>query len=641
MDYLAYLLYRAGGAVFGALPLRVNFLIGRLLGLIAYYLAAPYRALVLSNLRIAFGGEKTARELRQIARRHFANLGANLLSSLKVASMSEAQLRAVVTIENPEQVIETALREGEGMVYVLSHIGNWELFAQIFPHLYSCGLGTIYQRLGNPYIDAHVRESRGRIGLKLFERKEGFNGAMQLLRTPGGVGILVDQHAGDAGVWCPFFGRLASTSPLAATLALRTGACLVPIALYTDGLAKWRMIIQTPIHVTTRDPALLTAEINRTLEAQIRRAPADWFWVHNRWKTPRPEFLLARYKRGVCLPEKVTPSELKPFRILIRSSNWLGDAVMTVPAVQAIKAGRPDARVAVLTQRKLADFWEIVPGVDEVIAIENGDNVFGVARKIRGRFDVAVVFPNSVRSAIEVFLGGIPRRVGYAGKWRKRLLNQLVREPAQPRPPEHQVRHYLRMAEGIGAVVTDWEMAWNSRPSRERPVANGTPIKLGLCPGADYGPAKRWLPERFAATARAVQERQPCEWMLFGTARDEALGNEIAAGIRGPCSNLIGKTSLAGLISALSQCELLLTNDTGTMHLAAYLKVPTVSIFGSTEPALTGPLGSGHRILRRHVECSPCFLRECPIDFRCMEEVEVEQAVTAVVAVLEERRLRQ
>ena len=124
--------------------------------------------------------------------------------------------------------------------------------------------------------------------------------------------------------------------------------------------------------------------------------------------------------------------------------------------------------------------------------------------------------------------------------------------------------------------------------------------------------------------------------MLLGSARDASVGEEIARQIEGNFSNLIGKTTLAELITTLSACRLLVTNDTGTMHLAAYLGVPTVSIFGSTEPALTGPLGTGHRVLRHHVGCSPCFLRNCPLDFRCMKSVEAGEVVEAVLRMLDE-----
>jgi heptosyltransferase-2 len=634
MDYAVYLLYRAVEAVLRVVPLRLVFLMGRMLGAIAFRVAPGYRGLVLRNMRIALGNEKTEGEIRGLARRHFAMLGANLLSSLKVSVMKPEEIRKIVTVENQDLILERALNRKQGFVFVISHMGNWELFAQVMPLLYNCPLGTVFQRLGNRHIDAHVRSARSRQGLALFERKEGFNGAMQMLRQPGGVGVLVDQHAGDAGTWVPLFGRLASTSPLAATLALRTRSCLLPTALYTDGVAHWRMVICEPISFTTRDPVKLTAEINLALEKQIRRSPEDWFWVHNRWKTPHPDFLLARYKRGVCLPGNMTERELKPFRILIRSSNWLGDAIMTIPAVQAIKAGRPDSRITLLTPAKLSDLWKLVPAVDEVVAIERGTSVFAAAKQAGPGFDVAIIFPNSVRSAIEVFLTRTPRRVGYAGKWRKALLNQIVPEREKPGPPEHQVHHYLRLAESIGAVTTDWEAAWNQfRPPVPAPTP-GARLRIGLCPGADYGPAKRWLPERFASVAERVMETVDCEWTLFGVENDAHIGGEITRALGGRCVNLIGKTTLAQLIESLAGCRALLTNDTGTMHLGAFLRVPTVAIFGSTEPALTGPLGAGHRIIRHHVECSPCFLRECPIDFRCMDSVSAEEVAGAVLSML-------
>jgi heptosyltransferase II len=135
---------------------------------------------------------------------------------------------------------------------------------------------------------------------------------------------------------------------------------------------------------------------------------------------------------------------------------------------------------------------------------------------------------------------------------------------------------------------------------------------------------------------KTVSTRRACEWVAFGTEKDAAVGGEIAKQSGENFTNLIGKTTLAELIATLRECRLLLTNDTGTMHLAAFLGVPTVSIFGSTEPALTGPLGAGHRVLRHHVECSPCFLRECPLDFRCMKAIEPDEAVEAVLRMLEE-----
>lgn len=640
MDLVVYWLYRAACWLIATLPLEFNFRLGRLLGTLAYAVAPPYRKLVVANLKIAFEGEKSDRELRILALLHFQTLFANLLSSVKLASMTHAQIEPHVRCENLDRM-RTVLKKGKGLIGVISHIGNWELFAQMPNFLPGHSFSTVYQRLGNRYLDADVRRARGRDGMAPYERKEGFGAPIKFLRDGGGLGILVDQHAGDAGVWTPMFGRLASTSPLAGTLAVRTGATLVPVAIYTEGVARWRLVVSEPILAETAEADQITAEINQALEHQIRESPQDWFWVHNRWKTPKPKFLLSTYKRGVCYPQGFDPAKLKPFRILVRSSNWLGDAVISTPAIRAIKKGRPDAHITVLTRDKLVDFWKAVPGVDDVIAIKPEESVFAVARKISSKFDVAILFPNSVRVALEAFLAGIPRRVGYRGKWRRAFLNQVVPEDKKPHPPTHQVTHYLDLAKHVGASKEDLQDA-RRETVRERkaayssaqPAIGSRPFRLGLCAGADYGPAKRWLPERFAEAAKIVAGKVSCEWLLFGTEPDQKLGEEIELGLEGKCTNLIGKTTLAELIEKLSGCDLLLTNDTGTMHLAAFLGVPTVSIFGSTEPILTGPLGNRHRVLRHHVACSPCFLRECPLDFRCMNAVTVDEVVEAVVGVL-------
>ena len=633
MDRFAYLIYRFLCRCICLLPLVGVFRTGAALGWLAHWVLPSYRRLVIANMTLAFGGEKSLREIRRMARDHFVRLGGNLFSSVKLASMPAEAIHRHVKIEGLD-LLKAAVKEAPGAVFAISHLGNWEVLAQMGPLHFPTKTATLYQRLGNRYIDADVRAARARLGLEPLERKEGFLRATTLVREGAAVGVLVDQHAGNAGVWCPFFGRLASTSPLAATLVLRTGATLLATAVYTEKPGHWRMVIEQPPLSDTQDPAVLTAEINGVMEAQIRRSPADWFWVHNRWKTPKPNFLLSKYKRGVALPPGIPSTALKPFQIVIRSSNWLGDAVMTTPAIQAIKHGRPDARITVLVKAKLADYWRRIPEVDEVLTIDPDDSVFSVARKLRGKFDVAIVLPNSIRSGLEPWLAGVPRRVGYAGKGRRWLLNQPLlpstEKPATPQPASHQVFHYLKLAEWVGANIGNSSLD-SFFPSAAPARKSGAPIKIGLCPGAEYGPAKRWMPERFAQTANAVSSQCDCEWVLFGVAGDAPLGEEISRQITGRQTNLIGKTTLTELMDRLSECAVLLTNDTGTMHLAAALGVPTVAVFGSTEPQLTAPLGPGHRVLRHQVACSPCFLRECPLDFRCMQAVTVQEAAQAVL----------
>jgi len=411
VDYAVYLFYRIGAGLLELLSLPLAFAIGQMGGVIAWLVLPQYRKLALRNVRIAFAGELSEKQMRRIVRRHFQQLGANLLCSVKFPRMSMEKILQRVRIEHLEY-IENCFRKKRPVVLFLSHIGSWEFCTRLFPHfLRGHRTATIYQRIRNPHIDRHVREVRSRFGLEVFERGEGFGKAIELLRDGGGVGILMDQHAGDGGLWTPFFGRLASTTPLPALLARRTHAALIGFAVHTDGFARWRAIAGPPIEGTGESIEKLTARGNEIVEKQVRRAPEDWFWVHNRWKTPRPNFLLAKYKRGVFVPDGI---RLKPFRILVRSSNWLGDAVMSVPAIRAIKSGRPDAHVSVAVPEKLAALWKIVAEVDEVIALPS-KSIVAAARLFRQRppFDVAILFPNSSRSALEAFLAGIPRRVGW------------------------------------------------------------------------------------------------------------------------------------------------------------------------------------------------------------------------------------
>jgi lipopolysaccharide heptosyltransferase II len=396
---------------------------------------------------------------------------------------------------------------------------------------------------------------------------------------------------------------------------------VIPSAIYTEGFARWKIVMSEEIPWEVDKPDQLTLDINLALEKQIRISPADWFWVHNRWKTPSPNFLINGAKRGTYLPGG--EASVNPFQIVARSPNWLGDAVMSVDAVRAFKYGRPDAHLTVLTPAKLAGFWRRVDGVDEVIEFEKDEPVFSVARRLRGRFHVAVLFPNSLRSALEVWLAGIPRRVGFKGHYRHWLLDQII--PAGQRPPANQPVHqadvYWRIAARCGAedrppVSPLW------KPNRKERV-------IGLCPGAEYGSAKRWPADQFRQFILQLNEEVDCQWVIVGTSADTPVAKKIASGIPN-VTDLTGKTSLEDLMDLLSRISVLVTNDTGTMHLADFIGTPLVSIFGSTEPTFTGPRGSRSVVIRQKVECSPCFLRECPIDFRCMEEIPMDKVIQAV-----------
>jgi len=356
-------------------------------------------------------------------------------------------------------------------------------------------------------------------------------------------------------------------------------------------------------------------------------------------------------------------------QILIRGVNWLGDAVLTTPALMRLREIFPRAQITLLTPEKLKDLWAGHPAVNETISFADGESIFSVERKLRaGKFDLALVLPNSPRSAMEPWLARIPQRIGYARPWRnwfltravpprigavkmqkrsigdiKRLISQLPTPNSQLPTTGHQIHEYLHLAAILGAdpgplapqlFVSSDEI---ETAKKKFGLDQITQPVFGLNPGAEYGPAKRWPIERFIAAAKETQQRSNCGWLIFGAAADMPIASQIESAIgnrQSPLFNLAGKTSLRELMALLKYSRVLLTNDSGPMHVAAALGTPVVAPFGSTSPELTGPGLPGdprHRLLKSDVPCSPCFLRECPIDFRCMTGIAVENIVEALI----------
>lgn len=645
VHWLQYAGFRGIEAGFRLLPIGAIVRLGRFFGWCAFWMAVPYRRLALKNLRIAFSDEWPDAKIRATAREHFVALGGNLLAGFKLPLMPEAEILKRVSSEGIEHV-HAADRDRRNILYAVCHLSCWELLTQV-PSLYVFGRtpGSVFQPLSNPLLNKLVLRRRQKLGYHLFDRSEGFSGPMKFVREGGCLGVLVDQHAGDHGVWCPFFGRLASTTPLAALLAKRGNALLLPIVIQNDGMARWKLkVLPTVSGQKDEDPRTIeevTADLNQVVERTIRESPADWFWVHNRWKTPNPNFLLSNYRRGIALPTGTTVDQLKPFEVIVRSPNWLGDACMALPAVRALKAGRPDIRVTVFGPDKLENLWSSMPEVDAYIGKIGREGLLQASKRIRKgnvQYDAGILFTNSTRSTLEFWLAGIPRLIGHRGSLRSPFLNQICPDSPSGKRPLHHTDKYLQIVTHSGAASDNPRESRESiSGSREQGLRNNH-LRLGLCAGAEYGPAKRWPLERFAEAANKISEKlkpERPEWMLFGAPGEKAMGEALSSRLEVLHQNRVGKTSLSELITELKTCDLLLTNDTGTMHLAAALGVPTISIFGSTEPSLTGPIGSKHRVLRHHVPCSPCFKRECPFGhYDCMTGVTVEEVVNAVCAQL-------
>lgn len=313
---------------------------------------------------------------------------------------------------------------------------------------------------------------------------------------------------------------------------------------------------------------------------------------------------------------------------------------MALPAVRALRAAYPNGRITVCTRENLTAFWQAQAEVDQVIGFAKGLSPWQVGKALRQsdlRFDRGLLLPNSFRSALELRLGGISRLVGYGKSGRGLLLARTVAAPAEIPERRHQAYRYLHLATSVGA--DDSRAAeWMARPTAPRPIApDQAEWHLGICPGAEYGNAKRYPLERYAEAVSLCRARFPEQSIrvsVYGSLAERSIGEELISLIAEPRANLAGSTSIAGLVEELRTCHLLATNDTGTMHLAAALGVPTVAIFGSTDPSLTAPLGEGHEVVQHKVDCNPCFLRECPIDYRCMLRIDATRVADAMASVL-------
>ena len=319
-------------------------------------------------------------------------------------------------------------------------------------------------------------------------------------------------------------------------------------------------------------------------------------------------------------------------RILIRATNWVGDAVMSLPALRMIRDRFPSARIAILAKPWVADLYARESLADEIIPYD-APSSWRMGRQLRGqRFDCAILLQNAFEAAWIAWLAGIPTRIGYNRDGRGLLLTKAVNLPKPGEIPRHERFYYLELLRRAGIIDALPESGAIRLSGRA-----GTPAKrvVGVSPGAAYGTAKRWLPERFAEAAGALAKSLGASIALFGSQSERALCNQVAGRLNGhEVVNYAGQTTLAQFIDLAAGCEVFLTNDSGAMHIASALGVPTVAVFGATDDVATGPTGPKARVVREPVECSPCLLRECPIDHRCMTRVSSERVVKQALQLL-------
>ena len=336
-------------------------------------------------------------------------------------------------------------------------------------------------------------------------------------------------------------------------------------------------------------------------------------------------------------------------RLLIRSTNWIGDAVMTTPAIRAIRKRFPDSHISLLVKPWVAAVFENSEHVDRLLVYDGEGRHKGLLGKFRlardlkqYRFDAAILLQNAFEAAFISILAGIPLRIGYNTDARQFLLTHPVSCTNEIKK-KHQTEYYLNILHGIGMAGDNRDL-YLKLDQRDRFRAEKILLEqnlsladkiIGINPGATYGPAKQWPLDRYALLAEQIQALTGERVIIFGGPKDTNLGQTISRRMQHPPVDLSGKTSLGEAMALIERCDLFITNDSGLMHVAAALDVPLLAVFGSTNPVTTGPLSQHSRIVQAPLACSPCLRPECPKGhLNCMELISVEMVFNAAKEML-------
>jgi len=573
------------------------------------------RRLVLSNLHHAFPDRPPAWH-RSIGRESCRRLIETGLLSLALPFLPERRLRRLLRAAPGLEKVLTVPPGGrpQGAVLATPHLCGWEsltALSLVVPAPF-VELGSIFRPLDHPAADAWVKRSRERFGMRLLSRKTGFQEAMQILRRHGAIGVLFDQNAGDHGALTTSFGRVCATTELPGLLAERFHAEVHVI--YSRRLGFWRY--ELAHWLITRDAvaADVTLRLNRWLEEQLAGDDdvcASWLWVHDRWRNQDvPARRLRLEARRDLLGEDLRARGLAALprrtRLWVRMPNWLGDAVMTLPLLRALRVSRPDAEITLLARPGLQPLLERLGVADRVRALPApGAGHLRHFLRLRTEYpDCYVLFTHSLRGDLEAWCTRCPQRFGVRRPGRRRpLLTHAWRAPDRA---DANRRHQ----------VGDWEeflrhFGLNRAPDFS-PLAPGPPpgsagaAIIGLICGSENEPGKRWPVEHWRALIPRLAAALPAaRFRLFGTARERAVTDAISLGLAAPLENLAGRTDLPALAGSLGECRLLIANDTGGMHLANALGVPVLALFGPTNPRRTGPVFHAPVRLLQPPGCAP------------------------------------
>lgn len=567
------------------------------------------RRLLRSNLAHAFPDLSFAARER-IARESCRRLVETGLLSLASPYLSAARLRQML---RAGPGLQDMLRERRDRphptVLVSAHLAYWEAqtWMAVLTDLPLGDFGVIYRPLDHPGLDDFVRRTRERFGMRLLSRKAGFAEAARILRHNGCVGILFDQNAGMQGALTTLFGRVCSTTELPGILAEKFGAEVRVITAHRLGF--WRVELRiTPVPHDGSAAGVVFA-LNRWLEATLSRDDGlreSWLWSHDRWRhqdRPAARFRLESRRDLLALEQRARGwAELpRRTRLFVRLPNWLGDVVMALPLLRALRAARPDMALTLIGKGPFRDVCELGGlGFEDYVPLPSrGAGYWRQFRALAQRWpDTYLLLTQSIRGDVEAWLTACPQRFGLVRPGHPRpLLTHAYRRPSGTDPRrQHQFEEWLHLLRHFG-LETDVDR----RPA-SLPAVTGAP-RVGLICGSENHPAKRWPAAHWSALIRRFPD---VSFFLFGTPADRTITDAVAAACPGAkVENLAGRTTLREFGERLRACTVLVSNDTGGMHLANALGVPVIALFGPTNPIRTAPVFSSDVEILQPPGCPP------------------------------------
>ena len=596
------------GRLLAALPLSLVQLKCRLLGDFLFFVPTQRRRLLLSNLHHAFP-EKPHAWHKQIAREHCRRVIEMGFFAIALPALSKERLQRRFTLSKRlrENLDEDAEGSAPPALLLVPHFSAMEVLTAV-PALYKGPLprpmGAIFRPLDNPRLNQWIRRSRERWGMRLFSRKEGFQKAKSLLSQGGHLGLLFDQNARRHGMVAPFMGRLCATTRLHGLLSEKYRPRLY--AFYPIRRGFWRAELDIEPIECPHEVAATTLAANAWLERKLRESDetcADWLWLHDRWRihySPFQRLRLDRTVKDILKPAKAFYGYKhlpRKTRIWIRLPNWLGDVLMALPLLRAIRRGRPDAELSLLVQPSLVPLLEPLAVADRLLPLPpKGLGYFRFFLKKRFEYpDTHILLTNSLRGDGEARLIGTPQRFGMQrpGKWRPLLTHTWRLPRSLDETTLHQTEVWAQFLGhfGLQAPLERTPLKWPRTAHPSSPRGSST-LTVGLICGTENDPSKRWpvahwrtlIPKLFSLESTIILK-------LFGTANDLPITQAVAAGFPpDQVRDLAGQTDLRAFAEQLLTCTLVICNDTGGMHLANALGVPVLAIFGPTNPVRTGPV---------------------------------------------------